>query len=787
MVKKLYLALIVIGACCPVLISGLYSNYSGYLGKASVLGFFFVLFLEYRLTRRPFITCFCFGFIVSGFRLDAIIKDQLDPELEGRTLILTGYPVSAGSNSETYQRFQFRIDSAVDNDGNRQPKLHGKKIRLSWKTPNRMSPGKLYRLSVRLKRPRGMVNPGGFDYQAWLLSRHIVATGYVRSGDLFEEQSQAMHFAQQPFIQRQKFLDTLDTVLAELEYKRIIRALVAGQREGLTAKDWQLFQQTGTVHLMAISGLHIGLIAGVAALIPLTLGRVFNFAVSFEVSRYVATIFALGTASVYAWLAGFSVPTLRALLMVSAFGFSCFAARNTSAMHVLLLVAIALVFSNPIGLTQPGFVLSFSAVAFLIFCFSGRINTARRLVDFLRAQWVLLIGLFAILIAFSLPVALLAPVANSIAVPLVSCIVLPLLFFATLMLFINEEFASLVFTASDFVLQGLFAFLQWSAQWELKASIQQLISPNSALMLFVAVVLILAPRTIGLRPLGLLLVGIVYFPLHKTPPPTLTVLDVGQGLSIVLQIDKSTLVYDLGAAYSDDFSMATRVVTPFLRQQGVKQVDQLWLSHADNDHAGDLSGFLRSNKVGALYSGEPEKLLPIEISHCGKVGETLLHSALEIKILWPNLDDERSATEGLGLLERSNNRSCVLLIRYQDKHILLTGDIEAKVERHLLENGVLPKNVDLLIAPHHGSNTSSTAAFVRRVNPKQVVFSSGYKNRYRHPAEKVTRRYQSAGAVLWSTAHCGALVFDLDSPALTPAAERMQNRKPWYLQQGLCH
>ena len=787
MIKKLYLALIVIGACCPIFISGMSSNYSAYLSFASVFVILLSIFLEYWLSRRFFLACFCFGVVVSAIRLETIIDRQLAPELEGKTLTIYGFPLQAGNSDEEFQRFQFRINSASDDNGNQLNELSGSKVRLSWKTEQPVYSGANYQLKVRLKRPRGLVNPGGFDYQAWLLSRNISATGYVRSGITLSEYANTNSAEQVALGFRQTFLSSLDSIIDGLEYQRIMKALIAGNRQDLRSDDWLLFQRTGTVHLMAISGLHIGLIASFGALGPLVLGRLFCAWIPFNTSRIIAAVSALVAALCYAWLAGFSVPTLRALLMVIAFNFAFFFARNTSATHVLLLVALILIFVNPLGVTQPGFVLSFAAVMFLIYCFSSRLHKRNGFVEFLRSQFVLLAALFSILMGFSLPIAFFAPLANIIAVPLVSFVILPLLFLATLFLLINDFLALKLFELADWFFKGLFSFLSWSAQWELRFDLQDAVSPNSVFLLFIAVVIFLAPRSLGLRPLGVFIAAIVYLPFDQHKAPTLTVLDVGQGLSIVLSVQDKVLVYDLGAAYSSNFSMASRVVTPFLRRQGLKHIDQLWVSHADNDHAGDLSGFLALNSVAAVYSGEPEKLLPIQTRFCGELSASHLHPDLDIKVLWPNDAATNATLAKVRNWDASNNRSCVLYIRYQDKQILFSGDIEASVERELLASGLLPTNIDLLIAPHHGSNTSSTLAFVNHVKAAHVVFSSGYKNRYRHPSDKVVNRYRRAGATMWGTAHCGALVFNLDSASLTPQAERRQNPKAWYLQQDLCH
>lgn len=766
------LSALILGLCLPV--------YFGRFPSPATLLFIVVCaFALLFMTRSVAPLLLVLGMMLRLFQLYARINSQLDESLQGQDFRVRAYIQSATSDGE-YQRFIAEL-SCENGDASCVP-LEGMHTRLSWKTQHIVRSGETWDLLLRLKTPRGFANAGGFDYQLWLLSQNLHASGYVRFSP---ENRQLLHAKGMNFqMLRQRLDATLIEVCENCKRLAYLRALLLGEKQGISAEEWQLLQHTGTIHLMAISGLHIGLIASLGFFLARLLSRLFFTHSARWALLYFPALLSISFASIYAVLANFSIPTQRALIVVVLLNLALVVTRKVSVFWLLGIAAVLVVMLDPFAPRQTGFVLSFLAVAILLLSFSYRPRKRNRFIAFIKAQWVLLLGLALPMLLLNLPSALTAPIANAIAVPVVSLVVLPLLFLSAFLALIFPSLAALLLKLCDLTLDAVLLYLEKVESFKALAYFTQL---NSSLCLVFAaglVILLLLPKGLGFRLAGSCALIALLFVEPDHSRSRMTVLDVGQGLAISLEVGDSLFVYDTGARFSDSFDIGSRVLGPFLRQNNWREVDALVLSHSDNDHAGGFEGLASMLKINRLFAGEPDKISSTNALSCRSLSQTAVSSTLpyDIEVLWPLPPDPntQSANTDNKPKLKTNNQSCVLLLNINGYTILLTGDIERSVEKSLLRHGRLPGNVDILIAPHHGSNSSSSRAFIEQVNPKHVVFSAGYRNRYRHPASKVQSRYRDAGSMLWNTASQGAITFHLDAGDLRVENERCRSPRLWW-------
>lgn len=739
-------------------------------------------FLLHRYTVLP--ALFALGLCLSMLHLAHVVGKQLPVDLEGVDLPLTveviGLPESFGRNI----RFLVRVvegPAEVSWAGNmRLSWYHGR-----WGEAQEIKPGQIWQLTVRLKRPRGFVNPKGFDYHAWLLGNGIYATGYVRTKADYRKLSEPDSWrfsALRYHLSQQLFSDG-----GGLEYGDLLRALILGDRSGISQQQWGVLQSTGTIHLMAISGLHVGLVATLGFLLGGGIRRLFTLLVGSRPGmRMLPPVLSVGFAVVYAGLAGFSIPTQRALVFIVLINLACLLFRRVNLYHALAVCALVIVLRDPFAFLSPGFWLSFSAVLVLFYLFSLRAGKTSKLRGALVSQASLFVGMIAPLCLLVLPVSLSGPLANLVAVPVVSVVIIPALFAAVLVCIVNLPWALDVLAFADLVFGYLWRVLEFFASYEAVWRHTPVNGWAAMPVGLLAALLLLAPRGIPFRLAGAALLLVFLFPVrHEQEGLRLTTLDVGQGLALVLESPDVTLLYDTGARFSDNFDAGSRIISPYLVAHGHRQLDQVFISHADNDHAGGLSGILTTLKVKTVAAGQPRaarrqlrKLnLVVDdnlISDCHQ-GMQWVYGELVIDALWPA--DSSAGIKG----DKTNNRSCVLLLRYGGQLILLPGDIEADVESALLKAGLLPKDVDILVAPHHGSRSSSSRAFVDQVSPDFIIYSAGYKNRYNHPHPDIVERYRQAGSAGYNTGTQGAVTFRLNPDGhLDVHYSRKTDRRPWY-------
>ena len=705
------------------------------------------------------------AFLHASWVLDA----KLPADMERKDLEVKGCIVSLPEQMERRIRFEFAVEQAHFDE---QRIASPGKIRLSWYKghPQSLTAGDCWHLQVRLKRPHGSYNPGGFDYEGWLFRQGIRATGYVRQWDGTRQlESREIRYGLHRM--RQQVRERLETLAGELPGMALIKALSLGDRSGLDPATWQHFTRTGTNHLIAISGLHIGIVAGWGYLLMQFLWSR-SVCCTQRIPAPVAAAFAsLILATLYAALAGFSVPTQRALVMLVVVMGSRILRLTATPAKVLAVALLFVVILDPLSLLSPGFWLSFAAVAVILFSMGNRLENGWWF-RWGRVQWVVAIGLFPLLLLLFSRVSLIAPVVNLIVVPWFTLILVPLAMLVLLLLPLPYIAEPLLQLASR-LLSGTTDLLAWAAQLPEAVWITPNLSPWVLLSLFIAIILLLLPRGFPARWLGVVLMLPVLMPDTERPGHgeiAFTMLDVGQGLATVVRTQNHTLVYDTGARFSDRFDVGSAIVVPFLQHSAIHQVDTLILSNGDADHSGGSEALLQAFPVSKVLSGEPERFQNPSVSGC-RAGMQWQWDGVDFLILHPHDNDTMIG----------NNSSCVLKVSNLQGSLLLTGDIEQQAEQLLLSRHGEQLATDIVQVPHHGSMTSSTPDFVTAVAPRFALISAGYRNQYNFPRPEIRQRWQERGAQFLDTASSRAIHFRLlkDGRILGPQRERDSRRHYW--------
>lgn len=669
-----------------------------------------------------------FGFTWACVSAQWALDDRLARQLDARTLWLQGQVVGLPEVDEGVVRFELqRVTS-------RREQLPAR-MRLAWYDGPAVRAGETWRLAVRLKRPHGLVNPQAFDYEAWLLAQRIGATGTVKSGELIAPASGAGAWRDRL---RQQLLAT-----SAHGREGALTALVLGDDSGLSTADWQVLQNTGTVHLMVISGQHIGLLATLLYGLVAGLARLGLWPRSWPWLSC-ACVLAFTGALAYGLLAGFEVPVQRACVMVGLVLLWRWRFRHLGVWLPLLVALLVVLLGEPLASLQPGLWLSFGAVMLLILIFSGRLGAWPWWSTLLRAQWAMAIGLLPLLLALGLPVSASGPLANLVAVPVVGLLVVPLALVGTLLLPVPSVGAALLW-AAGWVLDLLFELLMLLALW-LPAWLPSALPFWAWLLVALGALVLLLPAALPMRSLGALLLLPLLFSPQQRPEygrAEVWMLDVGQGLSVLVRTQGHDLLYDAGPRFGE-FDTGERVVLPSLRALDVRGLDLLLISHADNDHAGGAAAIQRGLPVRQVLSGEPDELAPSLQAQACVSGQH-----------W-QWDGVQFSTWRWGGASDGNQASCVLRIEANGERLWLTGDIDSQAERALLSSG-LAMPAQWLLAPHHGSRSSSSAALLAQVRPTAVLISRGAHNAFGHPHAEVVGRYRALDARLYDTALHGAV------------------------------
>lgn len=727
------------------------------------------------------LACAALGFAWAGTMARWRLADQLPLEWETKPIELTGVVASLPQRFERGERFEFDVEE-VHTTGATVPSH----VMLSWyrswddvddigdvNEERTIRPGERWRFTVKLKRPHGNVNPHGFDYEAWLLERDIRATGTIRGRDGVRRLDEFVLTPQYVLertrgVMRDRFL----AVLPDAPYLGVLVALSVGDQRSIPPEQWQVFNRTGVTHLVSISGLHVTMVAALFAALVNFLWRRSERLMLFLPAQKAAVVAGWLAAFSYALLAGFEVPAQRTLYMLSVVALALWSGRNIGASRTLLWAMFAVLVLDPMAVLATGFWLSFGAVAVLFFVGSARIGEARgwraALVRWGAAQWAVTIGSVPLLLFFFQQFSLVSPFANALAIPFVSLVVTPLaLVFAVLPWPPLLQF-------DHWLLAQLMKALEWLAAYPVW---QQPAPPLwASLLALLGVVWLLMPRGFPSRWIGVIPLLPALF--WVAPRPAIgeawvEVLDVGQGSAVLVRTAEHALLYDAGPIYSAQSDAGQRVVVPYLRATGVGRLDAMVISHRDKDHSGGVAAVQAALPIARTLSSLPE----LGGESCS-AGQHWTWDGVRFEVLHPQSADY-DVGEPKRPAPKTNSMSCVLKVSSDNRSVLLTGDIEAREEKTIVERSGSLVRSDVLLVPHHGARASSSPEFIRAVGARDVVFSAGYRNAFNHPRPGVLERY--AGSRQWRTDRDGAIRIAIGDTSRV-SAWRTERRRYWHSQ-----
>lgn len=689
-----------------------------------------------------------------------------------KTIDLQGSIEGLPANLKELQRFNFSVTGEDGFNDSSSDNALVSRIRLSWYGGPELIPGEQWRLKVKIKPPLGSRSPGAFDLEAWAARENIQATGYVVSGVWLGTGNTSLINWRDRL--RQVISSRVQVVL-DSDTSGLLIALMVGDKSGISSQQWQWLNNTGTTHLMVISGLHIGLMATFGFWLAVLLGRMGLLPLRSIPLPFFAAVLALSMALGYAFLAGFSIPVQRALVMAGvALSGPLLGIRAKPS--TLFLLALALVLTiDPLAMTSVGFWYSFSAVGALLYGLSGRLGMNGHWQRWGHPQWVVFLLLTPLLLFNGQSVSLLSPLINLVAIPLVAGLMVPM----ALLTLALGIFSDRLYQWMLWLLDGLMSYFIQTLAW-LDQSAMQGITVNHSpggftevLFAVIAVLLLLSSRALGVR----LLVPVLLLPwcwpketLPETGQAKVSILDVGQGLSVLVRTRSHVLLYDTGDAISPTFSMADRVVIPYLKREGVASLDRVIISHGDRDHAGGLNSLQTTIAYNSVWAGSGIS------DYSGYV------SACELGQVWEWDQVRFEFLQAAGRWRASNDRSCVLKVTASGQSLLLTGDIGKRVEKALVSQladyhsfetkNSEDKYVDVkkgrlqanyLLLPHHGSKHSGSEIFLESVQPDVTLISSGYLNRFGHPSKETLERVTKTQSKVFNTARDGSIEFVLGS------------------------
>ena len=708
------------------------------------------------------------------------LADELPVDWEARDILITGVVAGLPQRDERSVRFEFDVEN-VHNPRAQVPR----RIVLSWwgaaardgrpAAVPELSAGERWFLTVRLRRPRGLANPHGFDYEGWLLERGVRATGYVRGRAGARLVTPVVHRpAYWIEIARERIRARILNALPGEPYAGVIAALAIGDQRAIPAEQWRVFTRTGVNHLMSISGLHVTMVSGLAFAMAYWAWRRSSRLVLKLPARKAAVAVGLATALFYALLAGFAVPAQRTLYMLAVAAAVLWAGVLHSVSTVLALALLIVLVLDPWAVLAAGFWLSFGAVAVIVFVTSGRIAPAGWLRNWMAVQWAVTLGLVPLLLALFQQASLVSPVANAVAIPVVSLLVVPLTLLGVLL-------------PVDWLLQAAHQLMAWcglllsgmsalpAAMWQQHAPV-----PWTIAVALAGVMWLLLPRGFPARWIG----AVLMLPLSLMPLPRLadgelrlTVLDVGHGLAVTARTRGHTLLYDTGPVFASGADSGTRVIVPYLRGQGITELSGMIVSHDDIDHTGGAMSVIDALPVAWMLTSLPDMdPLPFQAERAYRCfsGQLWEWDGVVFEVLHP-----AQASHDVPRI-KDNDRSCVLRISARGGSVLVPADIERRAEAEMVAAQGARLRADVLIVPHQGSRSSSTAPFVAAVNPGLVVFPVGYRNRFGHPHPEVVARYAATGSRIYRTDRDGALTLTLDTAGkIRVEAYRAAYRRYW--------
>jgi competence protein ComEC len=735
-----------------------------------------------RACRLLAVLSFAFGtgFFWAALLASMRLADELPAAWEGQDIRVTGVVARLPQPFERGVRFEFDVETAAPAAA-RVPA----RIALSWYAgwhrdlPPESRPiihaAERWEFSVRLKRPHGTANPHAFDYEAWLMERGIRATGYVRTGATQRRLDSLVPWPVYMIERarsgiRARILGTLQ----DASYAGVIAALVMGDQRAIPQTQWTVFTRTGVNHLMSISGLHVTMNSTLVFALVYGLWRRSARLCLRLPARRAAVVAGLAAALVYAAIAGFAVPAQRTVYMLAVLALALWLGRLSSPASVLALALLVVTVLDPWAVLAPGFWLSFGAVAAILYVFVGVVRTPHWALAWVRTQCAVTLGLIPLLLAMFQQISIVSPLANAIAIPVVSLAVVPLALSGAALPF------DFLLHAAHGVMAALMALITWFASMPASMWQQHAPAPWAVAVALCGIAWMLLPRGFPARWVGVvgLLPLFLVVPLGPGPGNVwITVLDVGQGLAVVVRTHRHALLYDAGPRYSVDADSGSRIVLPYLRASGIRRLHGIVVTHADSDHAGGLASVLAGVPVDWMVSSLPDSSrlhAAVGSSSVCYAGQRWEWDGVRFEMLHPEF-----ASYAVQRM-KANDRSCVMRISARGRRVLLTGDAEARSERAMLARAAQALRAEILVAPHHGSTTSSTEAFIAAVRPELAIFTVGYRNRFRHPRAAVVRRYVDRGArILRSDSH-GAVLLRVGSQGMQITWHRSRSRRYWH-------
>jgi competence protein ComEC len=744
-----------------------------------------------RLWVLPFVAALLMGVGASGWRASERLGDALPSSLEGQDLQVVGVVASLPQQSPVGLRFRFEIEEA---------RLQGQVVKLpsrvalgwyaGWHEDAALSApqlalraGQRWRLTVRLRQPHGNVNPDGFDYELYLFEQGLRATGYVRANEKSAPELLDKQAGYAIDRVRQSVRDAINAAVSEPRAAGVLAALAVGDQSAIDREDWQLFRDTGVAHLMSISGLHVTMFAWVAGLAITSLWRRMPGAMLFMPAPWAGRWGGLVAAVAYALFSGWGVPAQRTVWMLVTVTLLQWLGRRWPWSLVLMAAAVVVSALDPWALLQPGFWLSFTAVALLMASepvhapkaaevpprWWQRLAAAMK--GGLRTQVIATLGLTPLTLVFFQQVSVVGFVANLVAIPLVTLVITPLALLGALF--------SPLWRLAAWVEEGLADGLAVLAELPGAVWLAPVAPVWAQAAGLCAAALMVLPLPWRVRLLAVPLIMPLLLPVRDLPAQgrfELLAVDVGQGTAVLVRTRQHLMVYDAGPQYSRDSDAGQRVLLPLLRARGETRIDRLVLSHRDLDHVGGAAALLNELPVGELRSsletGHPLLTAAVPSVRC-EAGQSWVWDGVRFEVLHPQVADYDRTL-------KSNAMSCVLKVSGPQGTALLTGDIERQQEADLLTLHGDALRSDFLLVPHHGSRTSSTAGFVDAVSPRVAVVQAGYRNRFGHPVAEVLQRLRGQGAVVHTSPTCGAWHWQGDAQGMSGICERETIRRYWH-------
>jgi len=672
------------------------------------------------------------GALYCVWRADAVLQKRWPATRHGEALAVVGHVASLPEQTpgktadERTWRFQFRPDDDA------LPLM-----RVSWyRSVAALRAGECWRLNLRVRTPHGSINPHAFDYEAWLFRQGIGATASVRSAERCEGDGGPASLRW-----RQALVDRMRGWLPGHPGLPLLAALTIGDDSGLSASEWQAFRLTGTTHLVAVSGFNVAIVAGFAFLLGRWLWSLWPRLCLRLPAQKAGMLASAVVGLAYAFAAGWEPPVQRAALMLMFLLAAAWLDRLRHPSRVLALAWIAVLLIDPLTVMTPGLWLSFAAVATIFYVSAYRLKAGHFATEALRLQLALTLSLIPMSLFFFQGLSWATAPINLLAVPVVA-VLTPAALIAL--------GAAALWPAAGVPLLGVTA----SALSQLECGLIRVADavagawfasspPVLALVLAgFGLLMLLAPRGLPLRIPGLLCL----LPLLAPPQPApargfeVAMLDVGQGLAVVVRTASHVLLYDAGPAFDEGFDAGESVVVPYLLGQGLRRIDRVVISHDDQDHIGGLAAVRRLMRIDDEF-GAPDR------APC-RDGIAWDWDGVHFEFLHPDANPAWSDNDG----------SCVLAVGEPPHRLLLAGDIEAAAERRLIQTHPDALRSDLLIAPHHGSRSSSGEAFVAAVQPRWVLYGAAWRSHFGHPRPEVVARYQAIGARQYVTGVSGALL-----------------------------